>query len=346
MSLIKSNSILMACLLTLGVLASPASQAQADSASPTVHKLAASPNTTHTGFWDNSFKPVLTINSGDVVSMEISTLMDGQLKPGLSFDDIMKLRTSYVAKKSPTHTLTGPIFVKGAEPGDVLEVRIIKLVPHDYGYTWFLPGALKTGTIPEDFPEGWARGFYWNENKYVDFGSGGIKIPLQPFLGTMGVAPATQGKLSTTPPGVHGGNMDLRELQEGTILYLPVHVKGALFSAGDAHAVQGDGEVSLAALETGMKEARLGLRIRKDMKLNMPMAETPSDWIFMGYNKSLDEAVKIALREAIKWLSGNKGLTNSEAYALLSLAASVRVTQTVDIEKGIHVMVPKNIFGK
>lgn len=346
MSLRTAIRILMVCLLAGGVVASPTWLALADTAKPTVHKLAAGPDTTHTGFWDNSFKPVLTINSGDIVSMEISTLMEGQLKPGLSFDDIMKLRSSYVEKKSATHTLTGPIYINGAEPGDVLEVRVLKLVPHDYGYNWFLPGKLGTGTIPEDFPEGWARGFYWYEQDYIDFGSGGIRIPLEPFLGTMGVAPPTPGKISTTPPGVHGGNMDLRELQEGAILYLPVHVKGALFSTGDAHAVQGDGEVSLAAVETGMKEARLRFRLRKDMKLDLPMAETPSHWIFMGYNKDLDEAVKTALREAIKWLSGNKGITRSEAYALLSLAASVRVTQTVDIEKGIHVMVPKKIFGK
>jgi len=162
----------------------------------------------------------------------------------------------------------------------------------------------------------------------------------------MGVAPKPGEKRSTTIPEYFGGNMDNKELVAGTTLYLPVQVKGGLFSTGDAHAAQGDGEVNVTAIETAMEEAELQFIVRKDMKLERPMAETPTHWIAMGFHKDLNEAVKIALRDAIQFLVKTKGLTPDDAYALASLAVDLRVTQIVDVNKGIHAMIPKAVFKK
>ena len=174
----------------------------------------------------------------------------------------------------------------------------------------------------------------------------GIEIRLKPFFGVMGVAPKPGEKRPAAVPDYFGGNMDNKELVAGTTLYLPVNVPGGLFSAGDAHAAQGDGEVNVTAIETAMKEAVLQFVVRKDMKLERPMAETRTHWIAMGFHKDLNEAVKIALRDAIQFVSKTKGLSRDDAYALSSLAVDLRVTQIVDGNKGIHAMIPKAIFKK
>ncbi|MBP1716283.1 MAG: Acetamidase/Formamidase [Deltaproteobacteria bacterium] len=160
----------------------------------------------------------------------------------------------------------------------------------------------------------------------------------------MGVAPRAGEKRISSVPDYFGGNIDNKELVAGTILYLPVQVPGALFSAGDAHALQGDGEVDVTAIETAMAEAVLEFFVRKDLKLERPMAETPTHWITMAFHPDLDEAAKIALRDAIQFLSTSKGLSRGDAYALSSLAVDLRVTQIVDGNKGIHAMIPKTIF--
>ncbi|KPK90151.1 MAG: hypothetical protein AMJ94_10180, partial [Deltaproteobacteria bacterium SM23_61] len=174
----------------------------------------------------------------------------------------------------------------------------------------------------------------------------GVVIPLRPFMGVMGVAPKPGEKRPAAVPDYFGGNIDNKELVAGTTLFLPVHVPGALFSTGDAHAVQGDGEVNVTAIETAMEEAVFRFLVRKDMKLERPMAETPAHWITMGFHRDLDEAVKIALRDAIQFISRTKGLTPADAYALSSLAVDLRVTQIVDGNKGIHAMIPKAVFKK
>ncbi len=234
--------------------------------SPTEHRLPATPHTVHTGFWDNSLEPVLTIGSGDIVALETMTLLDGRLRPEIGLQELLTLRGSYRARGLTSHTLTGPIYVEGAEPGDALEVRILDLVPQPYGVGYFLPGEMGAGTLPEEFPEGRLFGFRWSEgDSSVSFGHG-IRLPLRPFMGMMGVAPAAPGRLTASSPGPHGSNMDLKELGPGSTLFLPVFVRGALFSAGDAHAMQGDGEVSGTALETATKEARLKFIVRKDQR--------------------------------------------------------------------------------
>ncbi len=171
-----------------------------------------------------------------------------------------------------------------------------------------------------------------------------VVLPLKPFFGVMGVAPRIGEKRSSSIPDYFGGNLDNKELVAGTTLFLPVSVPGALFSAGDAHAVQGDGEVNITAIETALREAVLQFSVRNDMKIERPMAETPTHWITMAFHPNLDEAVKIALRDAIQFLSASKGLSRDDAYALSSLAVDLRVTQIVDGNKGIHAMIPKAIF--
>ena len=308
--------------------------------------LKATPQTVHTGFFDATIPPVLTINSGDTVSLSTMMLMDGQLRCGMTMEELFAKRQSYVDRKVGPHTLTGPIFVKGAEPGDVLEIRIQRLVPASCGVTYHMPGKMNLGGLPEDFAAGQFKTLQLDLQKMETTFAPGIIIPLRPFLGVMGVAPKPGEKRPAAVPDYFGGNIDNKELVAGTTLYLPVNAPGALFSTGDAHAVQGDGEVSVTAIETAMDEAVFQFVVRKDMKLERPMVETPTHWIATGYHKDLNEAVKIALRDTIQFISKSKGLTADDAYALSSLAVDLRVTQIVDGNKGIHTMIPKSIFKK
>jgi acetamidase/formamidase len=308
------------------------------------HRLVATPQTVHTGFFDSSIPPVLTIDSGDTVNLSTMMLMDGQLRGGMTFEELLALRQGYVDRKVGGHTLTGPIFVTGAEPGDVLEVRIGKLVPIEFGVNYHLPGHLGIGGLPEDFPRGQFKTFRLNTTRRETAFSPRITLPLAPFLGVMGVAPRPGERRPAAVPGYFGGNIDNKELQEGATLFLPVNVSGALFSAGDAHAAQGDGEVNVTAIETALEEAVLQFFVRKDMRLERPFAETPTHWIAMGFDPDLDEAAKMALRDAIRFLVDMKGLVPDEAYAFASVAVDLRVTQIVDTNKGVHAMIPKNVF--
>ncbi len=310
------------------------------------HKLVASPQTVHTGFFDSTNSPVLTIESGDTVVLNTLMLMDNQLRCGMTFEELVALRQGYVDRKVGPHTLTGPIFVNGAEPGDVLEIRIKKLVPINCGVNYHLPGRMNIGGLPEDFPNAQFKTLKLDLKKMETTFAPGIIVPLRPFFGVMGVAPKPGEKRPAGIPDYFGGNIDNKELVAGTVLYLPVNAKGGLFSTGDAHAVQGDGEVNVTAIETAMDEAVFQFVVRKDMKLERPMAETATHWIAMGFHKDLNEAVKIALRDAIQFMVKTKGLTPDDAYALASLAVDLRVTQIVDGNKGIHAMIPKAIFKK
>jgi len=308
------------------------------------YRLIASPKTVHTGFFDAALPPVITIESGDTVVMNSLMLMDGQLHCGMSLDELITARQFYVDRKLGPHTLTGPIFVQGSEPGDVLEIQIQKFILADCGVNYHFPGKLGIGGLPEDFPSGQIKAFHLDLEKMETIFAPGIVLPLKPFFGVMGVAPRAGEKRISSVPDYFGGNIDNKELVAGTILYLPVQVPGALFSAGDAHALQGDGEVDVTAIETAMAEAVLEFFVRKDLKLERPMAETPTHWITMAFHPDLDEAAKIALRDAIQFLSTSKGLSRGDAYALSSLAVDLRVTQIVDGNKGIHAMIPKTIF--
>jgi acetamidase/formamidase len=312
------------------------------------HQLKPGPKTVAWGYYDATAKPVLRIASGDTVEVEtLITSSPQRLEQAfVPADQVEKaLRDIYkeVSDKGPGgHILTGPIFVEGAEPEDVLEVRIKDVrLNLPYAYTAFGP---KSGFLPEDFPRSRMKITPLDAKRMVGKFSDAVEIPLRPFFGSMGVAPPPElGRVSSGPPGVHAGNLDNKELVAGTTLFIPVHVKGALFAVGDGHAAQGDGEVCITALETSLA-GTLQFVVRKDLKLKWPRAETPTHYIVMGLDKDLTEAMKLATREAIDFLVSEKKLSREDAYLLASVAVDFRVTQVVDGTKGIHGMIPKSIF--
>jgi acetamidase/formamidase len=236
--------------------------------------------------------------------------------------------------------ITGPVHVAGAEPGDVLQVDILAAEPaQDWGYTAVMP--LK-GALPDEFPERDYMFIPIDAERQVCRLPWGLELPLDPFFGIMAVAPpGTWGRIGTAEPRAMGGNMDNTELRPGATLYLPVFQPGALFMAGDGHGRQGDGEVCLTGLETALK-GRFRLTVRKDMSLKTPFAETGTHLISMGFHESLDEAMRRALRDMIDAVAARTGLTRSRAYMLLSLAGDLRITQVVDGEKGVHMMMRKD----
>ena len=299
----------------------------------------------HVGFFDNSLRPVLTIDSGDTVVFEVGTLLGNRIKPGMTRDDLDALRRELpIPPGLATHTMTGPVAVRQAVAGDVLEVRVGQLMLGDFGHNTIPAGKTGRGFLPEDFEHGRVTYFRYPEgHDSIEFAPG-IQVPLRPFLGVMGVAPRVPGRWSSTEPRDFGGNMDNKELVSGTTVYFPVWVDGALFSTGDAHAVQGNGEVTGTALETSMRSASLEFHVRKDMRLQRPMAETASHWITMAFDPDLDEAAKTALRDMIAFIGDRWSLSHDDAYSLSSLAVDLEVTQVVDGNRGVHAMLPKSIF--
>jgi acetamidase/formamidase len=308
------------------------------------------PETVAWGNYDAAAKPVLTVNSGDeVVIGTVLTSNPTRLEgAGVAPKDVeQSLRDLYTkfpaASKGPGgHILTGPIYVTGADSGDVLEVRIKKIdLAIPYAYNAFGP---RSGFLPEDFGYSKMRIIPLDAAAGVAHFAPGIDIPLRPFFGSIGVAPPRSfGKLHSAPPGIHAGNLDNKELVAGTTLYIPVHTRGALLEVGDGHAGQGNGEVDITALETSLV-GTLQLIVRKDMHLTWPRGETPTHWIAMGTDSSLVIATKTAVRQAIDFLVTTKGLSKDDAYMLTSVACDVDVTQLVDGTVGVHVMIPKSIF--
>jgi len=333
-------------LLTVGVLFAP----QALGQSRQTHELRLLPQHVHWGYYDATLKPVLRIASGDTVRVEtmIARGLARLRAAGVSeaeIPDALKAVEAAVTERGPgAHPLTGPIWVEGAEPGDVLEVRTLGFeFLHPYGVSGFIPGS---GTLPDDFPYTRFKLFRFDIARGVTEFAPGITLPLAPFFGSIGVAPnPLVGRVSSGPPGHHTGNLDNKELVAGSTLYIPVHVPGALLSMGDAHAMQGNGEVSLTALETSVR-GTVQVSVRKGMRLNWPRAETPTHYIAMGLHPDLDEASKLATREAIDFLVTEKKLSRDEAYILVSVGVDLHVTQLVDGTKGVHAMIPKSIFGK
>ena len=313
------------------------------------HTLMPTPTTVHIGHFLATLKPVLTIDSGDIVTLEstasvVPSVVDASgVVPPSAVPDYQREIYGKVQDRGPgPHVLTGPIEVRGAMPGDVLEVRILDAqLALDWGYNRQRP---YTGTLPDEFPALWSRIIPIDrKNKTAEVAKGVVVSVDRPFFGIMGVAPDS-GRISSGPPGVHAGNMDNKDLIAGTTLYLPVHAPGALFSAGDAHAAQGHGEVDLTAIETGMR-GKFQFIVRKDMKLRWPRAESATHWIVMGLNPDLDEAMKIAVRETIDFIVGKfPQFTREESYIIARQALDYHVTQVVDGTKGVHGMIPKAIF--
>ena len=316
-------------------------------AKPT-HQLKPTPKTVAVGYYDAKAAPVLHIKSGDTVEIQTlitnnPTRLEAAGVPPAQVEQSLRDITKEVTNKGPGgHILTGPIFVEEAEAGDVLEVRIQKIkLAIPYAYNSFGP---RSGFIPEDFQSSKIKIIPLDEKKMVAHFAEGIEIPLRPFFGSMGVAPPEgMGRISSAPPGIHAGNLDNKELVAGTTLFIPVHTRGALFEVGDGHAGQGNGEVDITALETSLI-GTFEFRVRKDMKLKWPRAETPTHWIAMGIDKDLTEATKIAVREAIDLLVTEKKMSREDAYMLCSVAVDFDITQLVDGTKGVHAMIPKAIF--
>ncbi len=312
------------------------------------YHLKASPETVVWGYYFAGAKPVLRIQSGDTVTIEtmITSTPDRLMAAGVKPADIepeLRAIVDNVKDKGPGgHILTGPIFVEGAEPGDVLEVRILRIRPKiAYAYNGFSPGR---GFLPEEFPKGRTVIIPLDAEHGIARFADNILIPMRPFFGSMGVAPPqSAGRISSAPPGIHAGNLDNKELIAGTTLYIPIHARGALFEVGDGHAGQGNGEVDITALETSLI-GTFQFLVRKDMHLRWPRAETPTHFIVMGIHEDLTEAMKIAVHEAIDFLMTDKHLSREDAYMLSSVAVDFDVTQVVDGTKGVHGMIPKSIF--
>src|SRR5215510_2024880 len=336
---------LLICSLLLSALASP-------KALCAEYTLMPSPATVHIGNFNAAIKPVLTINSGDIVTIETATAMEpgpieqsGVVPPSAIPQYVRDIYREVKDRGPGPHVLTGPVEVRGAMPGDVLEVRILDInLAVDYSFNRQRPYA---GALPDEFTALWQRIIPINRAARSAEIARGVVAPLDhPFFGIMGVAPpAAMGRISSSPPGVHAGNLDNKDLGAGSMLYLPVHAPGALFSTGDGHGAQGHGEVDLSAIETGLR-GRFQFIVRKDMKLVWPRAETATHWIVMGLNPSLEEAMRIAVRETIDFITKRfPHLTREEAYMIASVAVDYHVTQVVDVTKGIHGMIPKAIFA-
>jgi acetamidase/formamidase len=307
------------------------------------HLIRSTPQNISWGTWDGSRQPVLAIESGDTVTIETLSGERKDIPPADSKFQLLPDHIEFLEKGKPSglgpHLLTGPVFIRDAQPGDVLKVEIKEVrLRQNWGWNLQLPSQ---GTLPDDFPE--PRRIHVP----IDPRSGAIELPwgqtfvARPFFGNFGVAPpVTDGKLSSIEPRPFGGNMDNKELRPGAFVYFPVFVEGALFSAGDGHALQGDGEVCLTAIETALT-GTFKFTVEKKRQLRWPRASTQSSWITMGFHESLDQATKIALREMIALIGELTGLSAQDAYTLCSIASDLHITQTVNRHKGVHCTIDK-----
>src|SRR6516165_6072336 len=332
------------CSLLLSVLSLP-------NALAVEYALMPSPQPVHVGHFSAALKPVLTVNSGDIVTIETVSNVDPEeleasgVAPPTAVPEYVRTIRREVTDRGPgVHILTGPIYVNGAIPGDVLELRILEVdfaVP--YGFNQQRPYA---GALPDEFTGFFQRLIPIDRKAKTATLAPGVVVPVpRPYFGVMGVAPLpAMGRISSAPPGVHTGNLDNKDLSAGTTLFMPIYAPGALFSVGDGHAAQGQGEVDQTAIETGLR-GKFQLIVRKDMKITWPRGETPTHWIVMGLSPNLEEAMKMAVRETILFITQRfPKLSREEAYMIASVAVDYHVTQVVDGTKGIHGMIPKAIF--
>jgi len=333
--------------LILAALAAATTPADAET-----YELKATPQTVAWGHYDATDKPVLTIRSGDTVV--IHTLLTnspaGLEKAGVAPAQIEPaLRAIYngvpaSARGPGGHILTGPIAITGAEPGDMLEVRIRKVdLAIPYAYNAFRYGA---GFLTDDFPYARMKIVPLDAKRMVGLFAPGVEVPLAPFFGSMGVAPPPAfGRYDSAPPTINGGNMDDKALVAGTTLFLPVYAPGALFQVGDGHAAQGNGEVDITALETSLT-GTFEFVLHKKAAITYPRAETPKAYIAMGFDDDLSHATRKAVRNMIDFLVAEKGMSRDDAYMLISVAGDVEITELVDRNKGVHVVLPKAVFTK
>ena len=339
----KTPTVICSSIISLAVTGAACAH------SPVTHRLEVTPATVAYGYYWSEAPPVLHIDSGDIIDVDtlLTNTPTGLAKAGVPDEKIQASLKSVVTevtgeRRGPGgHILTGPVYIEGAEPGDVLEVKILSIdLAIDYGYNGC------SGYLPENCEAGAPiKIIALDRRKMTAEFLPGIVIPLKPFYGSIGVSPAPEiGRLSSNPPGRHAGNLDNRELVAGSTLYIPIFARGALFEIGDGHAAQGDGEVDQTAIETSLR-GRLQLTVRKDLKLSWPRAETATDYISMATDPDLSVATKTAIQEMVDFLVTEKKLSRHQAYQLVSIAGHVVVTQLVDKPNlGVHVKLPKSIF--
>ncbi len=304
-----------------------------------------SPRTVHWGYFDASLTPVAEVASGETIQLRsVSGAPGDAVPPDWIPPEIPGIYAEVHDRGPGGHLLTGPIYMRGARPKQVLQVDILSVtLGAPYGYNVLAP--LK-GIFPDAVDRLDRQIIPIDRETGVATIAPGLRLPTRPFFGVLGVAPpSVWGRVDTSPPRCHGGNMDNKELVAGTTLFLPIWAEGALFSAGDGHAAQGDGEVDITAIETSL-EGEFRLTIREDFELSLPIAVTPTHLITMGFDPSLDQAARIAVRSLLDVLERFGELAWRDAYRLASIAADLHVTQVVNGEKGIHVMLERTILAQ
>ena len=335
-----------------------------------LHHLRATPKTVHWGYFDAALAPVLRVRSGDLIQAEAITHHAGDA-PDLMMDEGVTAIFDGVPEsdRNPgVHIMTGPIFVEDAKPGDMLEVRYLRMTPRcaygsnlaaNWGYLYREFGEKERVTIYQlDAPAQYASALYAYDfpGKYLVPGTvthcpvcdrepalEGVRIPARPHLGTAGVAPDVRGRVSTIPPGAHGGNIDNWRIGAGAVMYYPVAVDGGLFSIGDPHVSQGDGELSGTAIEASL-DVLFQIVLRKDFSFPSPLLETPKYWIVHGFDEDLNVAMRGAAMDMLSLLTNELRLSRNDAYSLMSVAADFGVTQVVDGRQGVHVRIPRGVF--
>lgn len=303
--------------------------------------LPANAATVHWGHFDAALKPVIEIESGDEITIgSVSGAVgDAPRAAGMTLRPALaEVHRAHKASPGP-HILTGPVAIRGAEPGDALRIEILDVqLADDWGYNWIKPGK---GALPDDFPFARIAHFAIDRAREIVRTPWGHEIPARPFFGVMGVAPPPEaGRITSVMPGAFGGNIDLKELTAGAVLHLPVFNAGALLSVGDGHAAQGDGEVCLTAVETGLT-GTFRVDLIKHARLDAPYAETPTHLVAMDFDEDLEQAMRCALRSLIAMTSARTGISAEDAYRLCSLAADLRITQVVNIRKGVHALLAR-----
>jgi acetamidase/formamidase len=306
-----------------------------------MHILPATLETTQWGWFDNAQPPVLRIKSGDTVVMETMMHSHNQVVPGTTIEQIKKLRTDFPGRGP--HTLTGPIYIEEAQPGDVLKVTLQRIVPRAYATNFNVPGMF--GQFPKEYQDGQVKYMYLDLERMTTEFLPGVVIPVRPFPGTLAVARKEPGRYSSVPPGEFAGNMDIRDFTEGSSLYVPVHVPGALLWSGDSHAAQGNGEVNLTAVETAYREFRIVIEVIKGQPLDFPRIETRRSWITMGFDQDLNKAWDQAKAQTVKLLAEQRGISPEQAAKLMTTISDCRVSQVVNVKKGIHCLNPKDRRG-
>ncbi|MCY3599047.1 MAG: acetamidase/formamidase family protein [Gemmatimonadetes bacterium] len=287
--------------------------------------------------WSRTIPPILTVESGAVIEAYLEEASDGQLTPESTFEDLVTLSFD------PIHPLTGPVYVEGAEPGDLLAVTLHEIELGDWGWVANVPGF---GFLADRFPEPYLRTFEFEPGDTSVEYAPGIRIPLRPFPGVMGVAPDTDSMLVTIPPRQNGGNMDDRDLVEGTTVYFPVLVEGALFSMGDPHIAQGDGEVGGTAIEGPLRVVYQVEVVKGIGPIPSPHYETDEFYAVTGFAPTIDEAARNAVEAMIDYLVRSQELSRQEAYQLASMAGDLKIAEVVDVPNMLVAMrISKDVIG-